>query len=285
MRCPGTANPATGGSGHPVLARRLPVREPGAATSQRALAGVSGPALSLCQAAPPALSLSPAPLGDGGEQAGHNAPVEHFRTVRLVVRDWTVADLEASFGIWSRVEVTRWAFGGRPPVSSLTEMRRMLDRRVELNQENPDFGMWAVELRATGEVAGAVILRRLRADSQDLEIGWHFNPDYWGAGYATEAGRGLVGLAFGLDRFGPERVWPDVAARRGRPATDRVQALVDPDNPRSQSVCRRIGMRHLGQAAHDGLTVEIFELERQRVQAEEAAAGAARAQDAGVSGS
>jgi RimJ/RimL family protein N-acetyltransferase len=57
-------------------------------------------------------------------------------------------------------------------------------------------------------VVGAVLLSPLAGEDplpeEDtvVEIGWHLNPDYWGAGYATEAGRGAVALAFGLNRVG-----------------------------------------------------------------------------------
>ena len=189
--------------------------------------------------------------------------MEHFRTARLVVRDWTAADLEASFAIHGRVEVARWVFPppGRP-VASLAQMQRMLDRRVTRSQEHSEYGMWAVELQATSQVIGAVLLRPLRADRAEVEVGWHLNPDYWGAGYYPEAGCGVVALAFGLDRVNPEGAGPGLASPRARPVLDRVVALVDPENIRSQRVCRRLGMRHLGQTGHDDRTLELFELTR-----------------------
>jgi RimJ/RimL family protein N-acetyltransferase len=190
--------------------------------------------------------------------------VEHFTTARIIARDWTAADLEAAFAIYGRDEVTRW-LGPQPrhPVRSLTEMRQVLDRRIARAQEQPDYGLWAVELRATGQVAGAVLLSPLPGGDTSVEIGWHLNPDHWGAGYATEAGRGAVALAFGLDRVGPDQVGPALASRPARPALDAVLALVDPDNVRSQQVCRRLGMRHRGETSqYYGLTLELFELTR-----------------------
>jgi RimJ/RimL family protein N-acetyltransferase len=181
--------------------------------------------------------------------------VEHFTTTRLVARDWVAADLDASFAIYGRDEVTRW-LGPEPrrPVGSLTQMREVLDRRIARSQEQPDYGLWALELRDTGEVVGAVLLAQLPGDPVAVEIGWHLNPDYWGAGYATEAGRGVIALAFGLDQPGEGQV---------RTVLDSVVALTDPGNIRSMRVCRRLGMRHLGQTSqYYGLTLELFELTR-----------------------
>jgi RimJ/RimL family protein N-acetyltransferase len=193
--------------------------------------------------------------------------MEHFTTPRLIARDWTAGDLEAAFAIYGRDEVARW-LGPQPrrPVEDLTQMRQVLDRRIARAREQPDYGLWAVELRATGQVVGAALLSPLPGEDTPVEIGWHLNPDYWGAGYATEAGRGAVALAFGLDRMGPDRVGPGLASRPARPVLDTVQAVVDPDNIRSLEVCRPLGMRHLGQTGqYYGLTLELFELTRAEV--------------------
>jgi RimJ/RimL family protein N-acetyltransferase len=194
----------------------------------------------------------------------HNAVMEHFTTARLIARDWTAADVEAAFAIYGRDEVTRW-LGPQPrqPVASMAHMRQVLDRRIARSREQPDYGLWALELRATGQVAGSVLLSPLPGDGAATEIGWHLNPDYWGAGYATEAGRGAIALAFGLDTVGPDQVGPGLTSRPARPVLDSVLALVDPDNIRSREVCRRLGVRHRGQTSrYYGLTLDLFELTR-----------------------
>lgn len=193
--------------------------------------------------------------------------MEHFTTARLTARDWTAADLEAAFAIYGRDEVTRW-LGPQPrrPVETLAQMRQVLDRRIARAREQPDYGLWALELRATGQVVGAVLLSPLPGEDTAIEIGWHLNPDNWGAGYATEAGRGAVALAFGLNRVGNDGVGPVLASRPARPVLDCVHALVDPDNIRSWNVCRRLGMRHIGQTGrYFGLALELFELTRAEV--------------------
>jgi RimJ/RimL family protein N-acetyltransferase len=190
--------------------------------------------------------------------------VEHFTTPRLVARDWTAADAEDAFAIYGRDEVARW-LGSQPrhPVASLTQMRQVLDRRIARGQDQPDYGLWALELRTTGRVPGAVLLSPLPGDDTAVEIGWHLNPDYWGAGYATEAGHGAIALAFGLGRIGPDQIGPALDSRPARPLLDSVLAVVDPDNTRSLQVCQRLGMRHRGRTSrYYGLTLELFELSR-----------------------
>jgi len=164
----------------------------------------------------------------------------------------------------------RW-LGAQPrrPVSSLTQMRERLDVMIQRGQQTPDYGLWAIELRtgpAAGTVVGAVLLSPLPGADGEVEIGWHLNPEHWGSGYATEAGRGVVGVAFGLSRVGSDAVEMDAVemdGAAGRSPLEQVIALVDPDNARSLAVCRRLGMRHLGQTdKYYGLVLELFELAR-----------------------
>jgi RimJ/RimL family protein N-acetyltransferase len=89
--------------------------------------------------------------------------------------------------------------------------------------------MLAVELVATGEVVGDVLLMWSSAEHRGGEIGYVLHPSYSGHGYATEAAHRLLHLAF--DELG----------------LHRVVARVDADNQRSARLAARLGMR---QEAH-----------------------------------
>jgi RimJ/RimL family protein N-acetyltransferase len=198
--------------------------------------------------------------------------MEHFATERLIARDWTVADDESAFAIYGRDEVAR-LLGGPPrrPAASVAEMRQRLERIIEQNSARPAFGLWPLELRDSGVVVGAVLLVPLPGGSGgsggsgeaagsgkagdvevgDVEVGWHLNPDHWGRGYATEAGRGAIDLALGA--YG----------------LDEVRAVVLPGNLASLAVCRRLGMRHEGQTdRYYGVTLELFSIGRKTDQDE-----------------
>jgi RimJ/RimL family protein N-acetyltransferase len=169
--------------------------------------------------------------------------MEHFRTDRLTARDWTAADVPAAFAIYGSDEVMRW-LGPKPrrAVATLAEMTDRVNAMAGRAAARPDYGLWPLVLRATDELVGAVLLQPL-PDSDVVEIGWHLNPAYWGHGYATEAAQGALTLA-----FGPREL-------------ERVVAVVDPDNLRSQAVCRRLGMIYQGQTSeYFGLTLELFEI-------------------------
>jgi RimJ/RimL family protein N-acetyltransferase len=181
-----------------------------------------------------------------GNQAGRRCddkPVEHFSTGRLIARDWATADAEDAFAIYGREEVARW-LGAPPPrrMASVDVMRANLERISARNAQHPQFGHWALELRGSGTVIGAVVLLPLPGGGE-VEIGWHLNPDHWGQGYATEAGRGAIRHAFGACGLA------------------EVLAVVYPDNAKSIAVCRRLGMTHLGQTdRYFGVTLALFRL-------------------------
>ncbi len=169
-----------------------------------------------------------------------------FRTGRLVVREWTEepGDLARLYDIYSRWEVARW-LGATPrvlddPARAVDVVRRWRERSAGC------FGVWAVQVRDSGLVAGTVLLVPLpgRDDvpTGDVEVGWHLHPDSWGNGYATEAARGAVerGFAAGLTE---------------------VYAVVRPGNDASVAVTRRLGMTPLGRTDRwYGTELEAFVL-------------------------
>lgn len=84
----------------------------------------------------------------------------------------------------------------------------------------------AVCLRATGQVVGDLFAMPEPPDT--FSVGWHFNSDFSGMGYATEAARALFAHLF--------------ETRGAR----RLYAYVEVDNGASRRLCERLGMRQEG---------------------------------------
>ena len=149
-------------------------------------------------------------------------------TDRLTIRAWRDDEAPRLLDILSRVEVVRWLGDGEPELmKDLDEAHQRLDR-FRARSEAPPLGIWAVEVRESGVVAGSVILLELpNAEDHEVEIGWHLHPDSWGKGYASEAARVL--LTAGFEAGLPE-----------------ILAVTHLDNYPSQAVCRKIGMTGQG---------------------------------------
>ena len=167
---------------------------------------------------------------------------------RLLLRPWRTDDSAFAFDLYSRPEVARYLGRTPKPMEEEAEASRLIARMIGLEDDWRAYRV--VELASTGEPVGTVLVQPIPASgpteplapSGDVEIGWHFHPDHWGHGYASEAAGALAGavLAGGLER---------------------LVAVTYPENTRSQRVCERIGMRRLGQTdAYYNVTMELFEL-------------------------
>lgn len=86
-------------------------------------------------------------------------------------------------------------------------------------------GQWAVEETASGRFVGRCGLHNPeRVGWPGTEVGWTFDPEVWGRGYATESARAAVRYAFEVVGVG------------------EVVSTILPDNLRSAGVARRLGM-------------------------------------------
>jgi RimJ/RimL family protein N-acetyltransferase len=167
-----------------------------------------------------------------------------FATERLVARSWSLADAEAFFDIYRRWEVARWLGAAPQAMETLDEAEARITRWAEANLASDVEGRWAVECREGGRPLGTVLLVRLPGGDGELEVGWHFHPDAWGHGFATEAASGALDWAFSH-------------------GLDEVYAVVRPDNERSIAVCERLGMEGLGRTTrYYESELELFRVRR-----------------------
>jgi RimJ/RimL family protein N-acetyltransferase len=154
-----------------------------------------------------------------------------IETERLVLRTLRDEDLDDYFAMMDSPEVRRWLH--LPDTfdrdAAWAQMAAFLGQWALRG-----MGLWAVEERSTGRFLGRAGLHNPeRVDWPGVEVGWTFDPRYWGNGYATEAGR--AARDFGFEVLGEERLY----------------SCILPDNLASQAVARRLG----------------FELQEERVMA------------------
>jgi RimJ/RimL family protein N-acetyltransferase len=99
--------------------------------------------------------------------------------------------------------------------------------RIEDWFEANGFGLWALEVRDSGEFIGFTGLQPVGFEAHftpAVEVGWRLARSAWGEGYATEAGQ--AALRFGFERAG----------------LGEVVSLASTGNRRSRAVMERLGM-------------------------------------------
>lgn len=159
------------------------------------------------------------------------APTE-LRTERLLLRGWRAEDREPFAAMNADPEVMRWIGSGVLTRVASDEMRARLRREWSRARH----GLWAVQRADDGELLGFCGLTRPAWGGvgvrDEIEVGWRLRREAWGHGYATEAARAALDVAWGPLGLG------------------RAIALVHPDNHRSLAVAERLGMRVSGTTIH-----------------------------------
>jgi len=144
-------------------------------------------------------------------------------TDRLLLRGWRLADREPFAAMNTDPRVMEFY---RQKLSQ-DESDAYVDR-IEAHFEREGFGLFAAELRDTGEFVGYIGLAVPRfeaAFTPCVEIGWRLAAEHWGRGLATEGAR--AALVWGFESLGlPE-----------------IVAYAVPANFRSIRVMQKIGMK------------------------------------------
>lgn len=127
-----------------------------------------------------------------------------METQRLILRPWREDDAETLFKYASDPEVGLRA--GWPPHQSVEESREII------NGIFSGEGMWAVELKETGEPIGCVgylpsSASNLSIADDEAEVGYWIACPYWNQGICTEAMKAVVDYCFEVKGF--TRLWGD----------------------------------------------------------------------------
>ena len=160
-------------------------------------------------------------------------------TPRLTLRPYRAEDYPLLRGITSDLRVFFWYDEPMPEERT----REILDNSLELTRTR-GLGWWAAFEQAGGAFVGNGMLQVL-PETGEIEIGYHFLPEFQGKGYATEAAGAL--LDYGFRDAGLER----------------IVAVVLPDNKPSQAVMKKLGLPYIKDLTKAGLLHNYFALSRE----------------------
>jgi RimJ/RimL family protein N-acetyltransferase len=141
-----------------------------------------------------------------------------LETERLLLRRFTVADVDNLVELDSDPEVMRYVTGGR--ATTRDEIRdEVLPAFLGYYDRYPGYGFWAVVEKATGVFLGWFHLRPAPESGRpgEPELGYRLRRSAWGKGFATEGSRALIGKAFaelGAQRVFAETMVVHTASRR-----------------------------------------------------------------------
>lgn len=155
---------------------------------------------------------------------------DEILTGRLLMRRWRDCDRGPFAALNGDAETMKFF----PATLDRAASDAFIDR-IEERFERQGYGLWALEIAGTGEFIGFTGLNPLPDDvpgDGGVEVGWRLARRAWHHGYATEAARAALGVAFG--GAGLAEVWSMTAVL----------------NEPSQAVMRRIGLTEFARFDH-----------------------------------
>lgn len=151
-------------------------------------------------------------------------PTVLLETLRLRLRQFTLADVDNVVALDSDPEVMRFiSYGAPTPREAIAT--RVLPGWIKYYEDDARIGVWAAELKDTGEFIGWFHLRPDRFDEGEQELGYRLKRDRWGSGFATEGSMALIRDGFTVSKF------------------DKISARTLLGNIASQRVMQRCGLR------------------------------------------
>ncbi len=151
-------------------------------------------------------------------------------TDRLLMRRWLESDREPFAALNGDQETMRFF----PEIMDRAASDAFVDR-IESRFEEHGYGLWALEITDTGEFIGFTGLNPMpdgTPGAGGLEVGWRLAKPAWHHGYATEAAKAALVVAF--DRLGLDEIW----------------SMTSMLNEPSIAVMRRLGMSEAATFEH-----------------------------------
>jgi RimJ/RimL family protein N-acetyltransferase len=157
-----------------------------------------------------------------------------LETPRLILRQFTDADVDNLFNLNNDPEVMRYLTAGQP-----TPREQIRNEIIPFHRSVYDrldrLGTWAAEAAGTGEFLGWFHFRPgPDGDVTNIDLGYRLRRPAWGQGFATEGSRALIDRGF--TELGVGRVF------------GHTMAL----NSASRRVLEKCGLTLVGTIPYDG---------------------------------
>ena len=160
-----------------------------------------------------------------------------LETNRLLIREFTMKDVEDSYQMNLDPEVTKYTNDGG--VQSRDEIHHRIKNHVLRDYKKYGYGRWAVEFKPDNKFIGFCGLKFI-SELNEVEVGYRFMRDYWGLGIATESAAPVV--SFGFEQLDLER----------------IIGLVMPGNIASIRVLEKLGFSYEKNIVEDGESIQCY---------------------------
>ncbi|EPD50260.1 hypothetical protein HMPREF1210_02831 [Paenisporosarcina sp. HGH0030] len=158
----------------------------------------------------------------------HGTPT--LETERLILRRLVIEDAQNFF--------THWMSDERVTDNLIKGAHKSIKESVErvtniVNEyEEQEFCYWGIELKATGDLIGAIDFYHFDLGTENCEVGFTLGYDWWNQGYGTESLKAV--MEFGFRHMN----------------IHKISAAHNSDNPASGKIMQKVGMKQEGLIRH-----------------------------------
>lgn len=187
------------------------------------------------------------------------ANIIEIKTERLKLRQWKKDDWPLLAKMNADPDVMKYF----PATLNKNESNKMA-QTIESLIADRGWGFWAVEITKTGQFIGFVGLHKPEYDlpvKDCVEIGWRLGKEYWGHGYATEAAKASLAIAFERLKLSEVYSFTSKLNKKSRSVMDRLgmintqnnfeHPMVPKDSPLREHVLYRISNKNWTPIARD----------------------------------
>lgn len=164
-------------------------------------------------------------------------------TERLLLRELQENDEQGMFELDSDPEVHKYV--GNSPVESMDEIKEVI-KFIQQQYKDNGVGRWAVIRKSDNTFLGWCGLKLFKNEINGhidfYELGYRFQKQHWGNGYATEAAK--ASIEYGFNKL----------------ELNEIFAMTDPENSASNKVLLKSGFELEGKFADNDEETNWFKL-------------------------
>lgn len=161
-----------------------------------------------------------------------------IETERLLLRRFSLADVDEIYAIYCKYEVMKYVGG----IRTRGQVENYIEMMLKSWQKN-QFGMWAISWKNEAKILGDGGLSFLDK-TLEIEVGYVLDKPYWNLGLATEVAQ--ASLRYGFEFLNLEK----------------IVAVANPKNFASRRVMEKVGMRYEKDAFHYRTNVVYYSISK-----------------------
>ncbi len=175
-------------------------------------------------------------------QRANNQPLLIAETKHLNLKELSLEDIPSLYEIYQKPSIKN----NVEPMDNLEIEIQKHKAYIENIYKFYGYGLWGVFLKETGKLIGRCGLQNITWNSkEEVELGYLIDEDYQGLGYATEAVKAILDLAF------------------REHSIEKIISFIEPNNKKSIHIAEKVSMKREGTCMKDDRRYYLYTIQKQ----------------------